>query len=240
MIEETQLYYDKESQSYSRKRYHGALISYTQYVFRKRLALFLNLFNRVLKDDKAVSVFEIGCADGIVLKSLRQHFGDKVGDMIGLDVSPAMIREAQDSNSDKKTSYLLRGHESDQKYDVVVELGVHVDKLRDEIAYVKSHLAADGYVFYSAAGRHSLHARFKRRDDPYVNDYLSYKKTEELLTGEFEIVDSVAYGLFVPKLWAVPALGRFIQPVVDFLVRPFNSSLFHEKMYLLKSRNKPE
>ncbi len=234
MIEDQQLFYDKESVQYSKKRYEGDLLSYTQYIFRRRCTLFIGYMKKIAAQEKPVSVFEIGCADGVIFKNMAPVLGSAVTQMVGVDVSSGMIKEAALQNPDKKMSFFLRGEEPAAKYDVVVELGVHIEKLSDEIAYVKTRLAVGGYFIYSAASPNTLFTKIKMRGKEYVKDYLTYEETEKILAEHFEIIASEPYGFFVPKLWAVPSVGRTLQPFFDALVKYILPDLFHEKVYLLK------
>ena len=237
MSQDQLTFYNNESAQYSKKRYEGALLSYTQYLFRTRLSIFIRMLERAIGARKNISIFEIGCADGVILQAIAKTFPDSIQNMVGIDISQGMIETAAAYNQNKNISFALRGLEENRKYDMVIELGVHVPDLQKEIGYVKSRLVEGGYFIYSVAGRKSSHVMFKRKNDAAVKDYLTYEEAEKILKNNFDIVDAVPYGLFVPKLWTSPSAGRFFQPLFDVVFRHIAPELFHEKIYLLRNKS---
>ncbi len=236
-------FYDKESGQYARKRYEGSMSTYTHYVFRKRMSIFFDFISYILKNspENKKSLFDIGCADGIVLFQLDERFGDRISSIDAVDISEGMLNVARSKTSDKKFSFYIRGNEPQRTFDIVSELGVHVVDIGKEMEDVMSKLNKGGYFVYSTANRNSIFARLKlhgREGTEYVNDYRSLVETEKVLTTKFEIVKKVSYGLFIPKLWSIPFLARIIQPAVDFILGPFVPSLFHETLYLLRTSDK--
>ena len=111
---------------------------------------------------------------------------------------------------------------------------MHPFDLRKEAKHVVDRLNIGGYFFYDAVSSGSLYGRIKLRDAWYVKDYMPYKKYDDLLRNFFLIKETRVYGLFIPKLWKYPALGRLSQSAFDALFRYIFPSLFHEKIYILK------
>jgi 2-polyprenyl-3-methyl-5-hydroxy-6-metoxy-1,4-benzoquinol methylase len=235
MIEEQIKFYDAASADYSQKRYEGKMLSYIHYIFRKRLSIFLEMFQGALPKEKKHLILEIGCADGIVVREILTKFSNSVEKITGLDVSPGMIERAKVLTKDTRADFVLRGDEQGT-YDIVMELGVHVSDLEKEISYINSLLKPGGLFFYSNVGRKSSFTRIKLKNAPHVSDYMTYAEMDVVLLKHFEIVDSKAYGLFIPKLWAFPMIARILQPLFDLIVRPFAPELFHEKIYLLRKK----
>jgi len=235
MQDETINFYDKESGIYTVKRYPNQIESYTQYIFRRRLNILLSFLK---KSEQVIpinsSVFEIGCADGVIFKFLEESFPHRFSKLVGVDISPGMVAEATKQNTNKNASFILRDTAPVERYDMVLEVGVHIYDLEAEIAYIAQFLKPHGYFVYSAAGGSSLYKKIKMRDKEYSKDYLPYSSAEEVIKKYFSIEDSVVYGLFVPKLWQIPALGRFFQPIFDWIFQFIAPELFHEKLYLLK------
>jgi len=224
-------FYDKESSSYSQKRYGTAPISYTQFFFQERLGIVLGL---VEKYQKGGLLIEDGCADGVVIQSVFARFGDVFTQGIGLDISPGMIVEAQKLNKNSKLSFSLKsGLSPEVRADVLLAVGfVSPGIFEDEFSFVKKHLKKDGVLILSLVSRNSIHARLKLRGKEIANDYWDFKKYEEFLSKDFIIKESVPYGMFVPKLWAFPRVARVLQPVFEVFFK-FFPSLFHEKLYVL-------
>jgi hypothetical protein len=97
-------------------------------------------------------------------------------------------------------------------------------------------LKDSSYFFFSCASRKSLFSKFKLKGNLYAEGYKSYADNESIIKNKFTIVASTSYGLFVPKLWAVPFIGRLFQPIFDFVFQKITPELFHEKIYLLKKK----
>ena len=185
---------------------------------------------------KNASVLEIGCADGVLIKSLLERWPNVFGSLIGVDISPMMIEEAIRTTKDSRVKYFLRGVEPGEKNDLVIELGVHSQNFDAEINSVSEKLKESGYFIYCVAGRSSLHARFKLLGVSYVNDYMSYAEYEKIIKKYFDVLSSEPYGLFIPKLWAFPRFAMVVQPILEKLFRNMFSNLFHEKIYLLRKK----
>ncbi|MFZ2522097.1 MAG: class I SAM-dependent methyltransferase [Minisyncoccia bacterium] len=230
-------YYDNQSGQYSQKRYEGKTETYFQFLFKRRRQIFLG-FIASLGDFKDFRLFEIGCADGVLIKKILQKMPNSFSKIVGIDISPKMLEKARATTADSRVSYFLRGEEDFSiKYNLVLEVGVHVSDLLTEVKFVSNKLSVGGYFIYSTAGKNSLHARIKLRDKDYAKEYITYFKCEEILNRYFEIISSQGYGLFIPKLWAVPALARVVQPIAEALFRKILPNLFHEKIYLLRKKN---
>ena len=221
MRDNTVSFYDKESEQYSRKRYEGKTLSYFQFLFKRRRQLFLELISRITDEVSGTDLLEIGCADGVIIKKLLQKLPKTFNSVVGLDVSPKMIEEARKTTQDSRVKYYLRGEEPRLIYGLVIELGVHAQQFENEMVFVNDNLHGNGYFIYSTAGKDSLHARIKLGGKDYVTDYMSYSKYEEIIKKYFSIVFVEPYGFFVPKLWALPRLARFVQPIFEmvFMIR---------------------
>jgi len=236
-------YYNKESNQYTKKRYDGSMSNYSQYIFRKRMSLLFNYITyiRYKSLNKNKTLFDIGCADGIVLFSLNDRFADFIDKIVAVDISDEMIKVAKNKTTEAKFSFYMRGDEPELKCDVVTELGVHVSDLKKEMEYVESRLNTDGYYIYSTGDKNSIYARLKLKGKPnceYVKDYMTLHDIEIILKTKFNIIKKTSYGFFIPKLWSVPFLARIVQPTVDFFLSILFPSLFHETLYLLTISNK--
>ncbi len=235
MIQDAVEFYDKESGHYTTKRYPKVTLSYTQYVFKKRLEIFLNQLAEIEKNlPRNATVLEIGCADGIVFKAMEQRFPNRFVKMIGIDVSPKMISEAKKTNTNPRANFFLRNDVKSEKFDLIIELGIHPYDINGELEYVNDHLNSNGHYFYSAVGRKSAFVGLKLKREKYLDDYKSYKKYEEIFSKYFSVEKGEVYGLFIPKLWTTPFLGRNLQSIFDLIFKELFPELFHEKIYMLK------
>lgn len=229
-------FYNEESGQYSKKRYEGQTLSYFQFLFKRRRELFLGLIRQISPQLKNSNILEIGCADGVLIKKLLQKFPDVFQSIVGVDVSPKMLELAKKTTNDPKVKYFFRGEEPEAKYDLVIELGVHVQDFDEEMHFVSDRLNNAGYFIYSAAGKSSLHAKIKLRDKEYARDYLDYSQYENIIKKYFEIIHGQVYGLFIPKLWSIPVLARIVQPIIEVLLSNIFPNLFHEKIYFLRKK----
>jgi len=232
-------FYDKESVYYTKKRYAPVTESYTQYIFKIRLAIFLSFLERIEKDlPKNATIFEIGCADGVVFKAIEKKFPERFSRFVGMDISPKMIEEAKKQNDNPRAIFCVRNDTPSEQFDIVIELGVHASDLQTESQYVSDHLKPGGYFFYSYAGSESIYRRIKLKDVAYAEEYQPYAAYESILRKFFEIRYEKVYGLFVPKLWKFPSIARALQPVIDVILERFVPELFHEKLYVLVKSGK--
>jgi SAM-dependent methyltransferase len=236
-------FYTKESAQYSRKRYEGELNTYTQYLFRRRMNIYFD-FLRYIKSNvnKKISLFDIGCADGVVLFNTENMFSSMISSYTAVDISSGMVDVANNKKPNDKFSFYLRGKEPSSNYDLVTELGVHVPDLRSEINYIKQKLnLKNSFFIFSSSSGGSLHTYFKIRNNPetsHIGELKRYKEIENILKTEFKIIKSVPYGLFIPKLWASSNIGKALQPIIDKVFSYIVPGLFHEKIYLLTPINK--
>ena len=232
-------FYNKISGSYSEDRYPEIANSYTQFFFKRRLDLLVNAIKQTtLAHGGELSVLEIGCADGVVLRKVYEVFFKKFSYFVGLDISPKMIEVASLKNSDTGIFFKVRNDYHDlRKFNLILEVGVinYTESIEDEMAYAHSVLGVGGYYICSFAGTDSLLNRIKPEDKGY-NNFLSYEEYEEIIQKFFVIERKLPVGFFVPFLWRVPVLARLIQPIAEGIFRGFVPNLFHEKIYFLKNR----
>ncbi len=234
-------FYNAESTQYSQKRYEGVTISYFQFLFKTRREIFLRMIESLAKSTSPkISLFDIGCADGVVLRSLDEKFPSLFSSITGVDIAPEMVVRAAKLSPKDRFSFYVRAQEPEKRYDVVTELGVHVTDLRKEIDYVTNKLVSGGYYIYVAVDKNSLHSYFKLKRKPevqsYFKDYLSYREVEKIISEKFNIITKVPYGIFIPKLWSLPAFARVVQPIIEKICKLFAQSFYHETIYLLRKK----
>lgn len=235
MNRETADFYDRESSIYSAKRYPKVTISFIQYLFKKRMEVFLDMLEESLGDlPENPTMLEIGSADGILFKAVEERFPGKFKKLVGMDVSPKMVEEAAKQNTNPRATFYMRNELVSESFDVIIELGVHPYDLESELKYVANRVNSGGTFFYAVTSPNSLYVRAKLKGASYVKDYKRYKEYEPIFNKFFSIGGSLAYGFFVPKLWAIPVLGRIFQSSIDSLFQPLTPELFHERTYMLK------
>jgi len=239
-------YYDKESAVYSSKRYPLQSFCFTHFLFKRRLLILINRLNKITKHKKGkLSLLEIGCADGIVLREIRKNI-NCFSELIGVDISPNMIKIAKNSSKNNIIKFYVRkeGDSFNQKFDVIVEIGVlNLVNIDQEFRYVYKHLKKDGYYICSFASKTSLKSFLsniflKQNIAENFKHLLSFKDYEREIKKFFVVIDIVPYGLFIPYIWKIPSLAIFVQRFVEFLFRNLFvlDNLFHEKIYILKKK----
>jgi len=226
-------FYNQESTRYSSKRYPSVATNYIQYFFKKRMALVLRALEENLKHQSGLSLLEIGCADGVVLREISEKQNNIFAKLIGIDTSDGMISEAKVITVDDKINYFVRGEEAfANKFDVVLEVGVaNYANIDEELIYAKNNLKEDGIYILSLAGKGSING-FWGKGAGY-NNFLAYTEYEEKIKKYFEIKKIIPVGIFVPLIWRNKIIGRILQNIFEkmFLLFP---GLFHEKIYVLK------
>lgn len=230
-------YYDQESSKYSKKRYPEFEITYTQFLFKRRLALLLNALQETFLQSSSVDLLEIGCADGYVLSTIK-NLPIRIRSLIGIDISPAMIEVASQTATANKRFYVRGTHPMKKKaFHGVVEVGVlNLTDLSTDLLYVKDRLKTDGYFFCSIAASTSLLTKLKPESATDYHHFLTYEEYEREIRKYFFIAKSIPYGLFIPYLWRFPRVARIVQPSVETLLKTIIPNLFHEKLYILKMK----
>lgn len=227
-------FYDAESARYSARRYPAVPRTYVQSFFLRRLSLLVSLV-RSLAVKRTLSVLEVGCADGIILRSLRDSLPDAFSSMLGVDISSQMVETARALNGDRPIRYVLRGEGQTRTFNLVIEVGVlnYIADLDGELSSLRAAVAPEGRAIVSLAGAGSLWHRLKSEDAGLAHCE-SYRHYEALLKERFDIIATRPVGLFVPHLWKVSALGRALQPLLEWLFAPLVPAWFHEKLYVLR------
>jgi SAM-dependent methyltransferase len=228
-------FYNKESAGYSSKRYPERASDYIQFFFKKRLSLTLKVLSRAFNDKTSLSLLEIGCADGVVMREISKKVPRVFSEMTGIDTAEEMIKKAKAMDSQfLKTRYFVRGQEpAGARFDAIIEIGVaNYTDFDAELRYAADHLKSGGKYILSIAGNGSLNARLGGGVG-YAN-FLSYGEYEDKIRGLFSLEMSLPVGLRVPLIWRTPALARFVQPILENTFLHIAPGLFHEKVYLLK------
>jgi SAM-dependent methyltransferase len=235
----TNEYYDEEARLYSGKRYPAILRNYVHFLFTRRRTLALGMLGKAIAGTiEPRTLLEVGCADGILLRSIAAKYRGAFQSMMGVDISKPMVETARTLTPDPSITYKLRDELlSAGSYSVVLEIGVAALAFdtKGEVEILANQLAQGGYLLCSFATSTSLAVLLSRGsagDNSILRPYTEYEK---VLQQQFTIVSSKAYGLYVPLVWKVPALARLLQPAADMLCA-LVPSLAHEQLYLLKKK----
>ncbi len=235
MYKNTQ-YYNKESVVYSQKRYPVTNTQYTHSFFNKRLEHIIYLLKKIVENKTNLSLLEIGCADGIIIGRIHDTFQKNFSLFVGIDISPEMIRVAQGRFNNDIIFYTRDNFTVRELKDIIIEVGViNYAILKEEIVFSRKLLRDTGYYICSYAGSDSLFNKLKKNKDEF-NNFVSYQEFENVLKNNFNLVRVIPVGFFIPYIWKVPCVARFIQPVIEKILKPFVPNLFHEKIYLLKKK----
>lgn len=230
-------YYNNEDLLYSAKRYPKVDTDYVHFFFKQRLKILISILKEITIGKQNLNLLEVGCADGIVARTISEDI-PAVNKIVGIDISPKMIEQAKFQNKLSLCEFHVRGDEvQGATYDIVVEVGVvNLTDRHIEYKYALDHLNPGGYYICTLASSTSLRSRLKTQDHKGgFAHLLTYKEYEEELRKIFDIVDSKMYGLFIPMIWKIPLVARFIQAHEGIGTHIF-PSLFHEKIYVLKKR----
>lgn len=230
-------FYNQESTQYSSKRYPKVPSSYTQFFFNRRLALTKNFVAKIIAyEGKELSLLELGCADGIVVRELVHTFPHAFSKLVGIDISPGMVEEARKQNTEQRVEFLLRqDYVARPTVDIVTETGViNYAGFDSDVTFVSQNLKNDGWYVLSIAGTNSLRNLLKPEGD-FV-DFRSYGEYEKLLREKFSVYATIGCGFFIPHIWKVSVIARPLQLFADAVLGRIFPSLCHEKVFLLKKK----
>ncbi len=230
-------FYDSASSEYSKQRYNVHPQSFIHFFFQTRLRNIITLIKRNCSDRQDQLLIEDGCADGVVAQTVMNIYKESFSQGIGLDISPKMIEQARILNKNPRITFNIKKELGEQmKADVFLAVGfVSPGIFDDEFRFIRNHIKDDGLIIVSLASRNSPYAKLKLKDKEVTNDYWTFRQYEEFLKKDFEIVDSIPYGLFIPKLWAIPFIAMILQPLLEYILNLF-PVLFHETLYVLKHK----
>jgi predicted TPR repeat methyltransferase len=237
MIKDTE-FYNKASDSYSADRYPAVACSYTQFFFKKRLDVVIDSIQQCTKkNDKNLSVLEIGCADGILIRKVSEMFRNNFSVFLGVDISRKMIEAAVRKDSDTNILFKTREEYHDtEQFDLILEVGViNYASARDEIMYAHGALKNSGYYMCSVAGTDSLWNKIKPGNKGFSN-FLPYREYEKIIQEFFSIEKKIPVGFFIPLVWRAPLIARIVQPIAEKILTPIAQNLFHEQVYILKNK----
>lgn len=230
-------YYDEEARVYSAKRYPKRIQNYTHFLFTRRRTLALKLLARAIAGTKEPrTLLEVGCADGILLRSIAAVYPNAFVHMLGVDVAEPMIEVARKITKESGIEYKMRDELSHTGANsLVLEIGVAalVFDTQGELQIIANQLAPGGYLLCSFSGSTSLAQKFARGSAGDSSVLRPYSFYEKVMCEHFTQIASASYGFYVPLLWKLPVLARLLQPVAEVFSRVF-PSLAHERLYLLK------
>ena len=228
-------FYNAESVQYSHKRYPKVATNYLQFFFIRRLAIMKKYIRGVVGEKKGLHLLEVGCADGVITRSLAETFSDNFITFVGIDIAPSMIDVARAATDDPRVSYTIRDAYTAEPVDIIVETGVvNYGSVDEELVFAHMHLKLGGYYILSIAGNNSIYGRLKY--DTGLSDFRPYAIYNKLIKEKFEVVEVVGCGVFIPYLWRMPTLARPLQTFFDWLIGPLWPGLCHEKIYFLRKK----
>jgi cyclopropane fatty-acyl-phospholipid synthase-like methyltransferase len=229
-------FFNTESIQYSKKRYPEVADSYLQFFFNRRLAMTKAYLRHIfLQTNAKLSLLEVGCADGVIIRALEKEFPTAFEKVVGIDIAAEMVAEAERNNVFPNTTFLTRDkYQAKPPVDIVVETGViNYASCEEEFAFAQQNLKLGGYYLFSIAGTDSLYNRLK---NDQLADFRSYKEYTQLINEQFVVLEEQGCGFFIPLIWRLPALARIIQSVADPIVGRVLPWLCHEKLYLVQKK----
>lgn len=229
-------FYNAESLKYSSKRYPDKANTFTQFFFKERLRITLSVLQQLLNGRRNVSLLEIGCADGIIIRRVWETFSNYFGRIEATDVAEEMITQATQKNTHTPIHFFRRETQLPGNNDIILEIGVlNLISVQDECKAVAEALHHFGYFICSLSGASSLQHRLKGQDR--LAHLESYQVYERILGEHFNLLRSEPIGFFIPWLWKIPQLGRVLQPFVEWVGKHIAPNLAHEKLYVLTPKS---
>lgn len=232
--ERTRAFYDSESSVYTKKRYQGKPDTYVQFYFQNRLRIVIELIKQYARNRKGLKILDVGCADGVMTWRIRDLFPDTFIRLTGTDISPAMI-DVAGRRSDPRVDFYVKDRVPAEKYDIVLMLGYVTPAIfNEEVQFLRNYISTNGICIMNIAASDSLHARLKVKKEIIRESYLPADQYFALVKSHFDIITVRPNGLFIPKLWAVPILGRLLQPVMELVFSKIWRKCYHENIVVLR------
>jgi glycosyltransferase involved in cell wall biosynthesis len=229
-------YYNRVSRSYSATRYPVQANTFVQWFFKERLNIVLLMVEKCIEGRTGLSILEIGCADGVVIRAIYEAFPKTFSIIDAVDISPEMIVAARRNHHDTPIRFEERRKLSPAHYDVIVEVGVlNYTPFVDDLKVIAKLLTPNGRAIISIAGDGSLKNKFSP-DRGYLH-FTPYDTYEKDMRSIFHIEKIMPVGFFLPLLWRVASLGRLLQLQVEQIFIRRKPNLFHEKVYTLSPKN---
>lgn len=228
-------FFNAQSASYSSKRYPAKPVIFTQYFFKRRLALTLDALAPALAAPDR-SVLELGCADGVVAAAIAERFADSIGTFDATDIAPEMIAAAQKQYARSAIRFSVREQSRvEGAYDAIIEVGVlNYTDLEEELEAVAAALAPGGRYVCSIAGDSSI--QYVLKGGAGYLHARSYAAYERAFKKHFRIIRTQSVGFFIPYLWKLPALARLVQPIAERILGTVAPGLALEHLYVLEAR----
>lgn len=233
----TREFYDLISDHYARDRYLSGVTTFVQFSYVRRLKFVMVFVRAALSQAMKARVLDVGTADGYVLRRIYDNNKDSIALMVGNDISSKMLEEARRQSVGYPVTYILRDEGLVGKFDLLMEIGVHIPNLTCEVAWISEQLQPSGYAVITVVNKSSWYSRLKLRNKSYLRDYQTFKTYERILSGTFDILQSRSIGIFIPKLWLLPvSVARPIQTVLEWVSERLIPNMMHERIYLLRLR----
>ncbi|MBX4199206.1 class I SAM-dependent methyltransferase [Candidatus Parcubacteria bacterium] len=234
IIKRDTAFYDSESGSYSSKRYPEKDMDYVHFFFKRRRDMLMGLIARVLPRLSSPTLMEVGCADGVILESIHRQY-PQFSRLVGVDISPQMIREAKERYP--AIEFYVRGEGPVYQYDLVVEVGVlNLTDLDSELVLAKKLMKPNGFYICSVASVTSSRNKFVPIQGGFRN-HMSFGEYDSKLKEHFNILHGEVFGLHMPLIWRAPSLAGLMHRIIEPMLKSLVPNLFHEKMYLLAAKD---
>jgi SAM-dependent methyltransferase len=227
-------YYNAVSGNYSNDRYPEKNKGVMHYLFNTRRKFLYKIIYKIKQskygNSKVNDILEVACGDGVLTRVLSKEFPK--AKIVSNDISPGMVEAAKKTNL-PNVNFFIRGQEPENKYDLIVYLGVFNSMDMDfELEYVSKHLKENGVFILGFTHKHSSIFFYRPNQNPDMHVH-SLKKYNEKFSEKYDLQDTYAHTFFVPHLWKLP-FADFLQNFIESIVLKFTYRPFHEQIYVLK------
>lgn len=219
-------FYDTESKIYESTRYVVVNKSIIHHIFNKRRSVLGDIFQSLNNKGNVKEILEVACADGVISKEISKHFPK--AHIIANDISIKMVESAK-LNKLENVDFYIREEEPEQKYDLIIYVGViGLTDIEKEVEYTYKHLNDGGVFIVSFDSKYAWMNLFGRGKIHGSHRYtiLDYEKKFEKY---FEVSERFSYGVFIPHLWKLP-FANVLQNFVDKIIGIFSRSPHHEHL----------
>ncbi|OGM32975.1 hypothetical protein A3D01_05625 [Candidatus Woesebacteria bacterium RIFCSPHIGHO2_02_FULL_39_13] len=195
------------------------LVSEKNFTYR----IVFSILNQVLRNKNNLDILDFGCGSG----TLSLYFASKGNNVVGIDISPKVIRTAKASASRldlrKELNFftLNEGKRKikGQRFDLIlcIEVLEHIKNDEVLLRFFSSHLKKSGYLILSTPSKNAplykigLTKNFDKRVG-HLRRYNLKSLEKVFLRANLKVKDSKkTEGIIRNSLFVIPFLGRFIK-----------------------------
>jgi len=187
---------------------------------------FNEMKSELFKLDKSKSILDVGCGAGVLTKMIADFL--KSEQVLGVDISEAMIKTANKLNTDKNIEYKsidIYRFNTSSKYDVVICADT-IEHVEDDVGFLKIlskfsdkiiiRVPMEDSIYNSILKKLGISDELKKTEVQYghVNHYSVKKFFELVKKANLKVSSYTLFRINKPRTWWVNEIIRQISNIV--------------------------